>query len=78
MLTSLPINLLHDYHVEATKAIAIKDKDLLDSLEAVGFKLNPYPGGLFLKVGSSPSSRSLVLTCWPCSTSATVEATIST
>mgnify|MGYP001603147187 CR=1 FL=1 len=46
MLTSLPINLLHDYHVEATKAIAIKDKDLLDSLEAVGFKLNPYPGGL--------------------------------
>lgn len=56
VLTSLPINLLHDYHVEATKAIAVKDKPLLDSLEAVGFKLNPYPGGLFLKVRFAPSS----------------------
>jgi hypothetical protein len=49
MLTSLPVDLLNEYHIEATKQIAIKDKDLLDSLEAVGFKLNPYPGGLFIK-----------------------------
>lgn len=49
MLTSLPVDLLNEYHIEATKAIAVKDKDLLDSLTAVGFKLNPYPGGLFIK-----------------------------
>ncbi|KAI5480687.1 hypothetical protein MNV49_007614 [Pseudohyphozyma bogoriensis] len=49
MLTSLPIDLLNEYHIEATKQIAEKDKEILDGLKAVGFKLNPYPGGLFIK-----------------------------
>lgn len=46
MLTSLPIDLLAEFHVEATKQIAIKDKPLLDDLEKAGFKLNRYPAGL--------------------------------
>ncbi|GAA5907376.1 hypothetical protein JCM5296_002178 [Sporobolomyces johnsonii] len=49
MLTSLPIDVLNEFHSEATKEIAIKDKPLLDDLKKVGFKLNPYPGGLFIK-----------------------------
>ncbi|BGP43329.1 hypothetical protein JCM10449v2_007360 [Rhodotorula kratochvilovae] len=49
MLTSLPIDLLAEFHTEATKQIAIKDKPLLDDLQKVGFKLNPYPAGLFIK-----------------------------
>ncbi|GJN93915.1 hypothetical protein Rhopal_006974-T1 [Rhodotorula paludigena] len=49
MLTSLPINLLEEFHIEATKEIAKKDKDLLDGLTKAGFKLNAYPGGLFIK-----------------------------
>ena len=49
MLTSLPVELLKEYHIEAGKAIAIKDKVLLDGLTKAGFKLNPYPGSLFLK-----------------------------
>lgn len=32
MFTSLPIDLLNEYHTEATKAIAVKDKVLLDDL----------------------------------------------
>ncbi|GAA5838994.1 hypothetical protein JCM11251_007848 [Rhodosporidiobolus azoricus] len=49
MLTSLPIDLLNEFHVEATKDIAQKDAPILRDLEAAGFKLNPYPGGLFIK-----------------------------
>lgn len=49
MLTSLPVDMLEEYHIEATKAIAVKDKEMLDGLTKVGFKLNPYPGGLFIK-----------------------------
>ncbi|GAA6062801.1 hypothetical protein JCM10212_006162 [Sporobolomyces blumeae] len=49
MLTSLPIDVLEQFHVEATKQIAILDKDILDRLAKVGFKHNPYPGGLFIK-----------------------------
>ncbi|BGP11269.1 hypothetical protein JCM10049v2_007172 [Rhodotorula toruloides] len=49
MLASLPIDLLAEFHTEATKQIAIKDKPLLDGLEKAGFKLNHYPAGLFCK-----------------------------
>lgn len=71
MLTSLPVNLLNEYHIGATKAIAVseyslflfrhleydltflspgtEDKALLDGLTKAGFKLNHYPGGLFIK-----------------------------
>ncbi|GAA5931049.1 flavin-containing monooxygenase [Sporobolomyces koalae] len=49
MLTSLPINVLAEFHVEATKQIAILDEDILKRLTAVGYKLNHYPGGLFIK-----------------------------
>lgn len=49
MLTSLPINLLAEFHTEATKEIAKKDAPLLRDLEKAGFKLNPYAGGLFIK-----------------------------
>ena len=49
MLTSLPIDLWAEFHAEATKKIAVKDKDLLDGLAAVGFKHNPYKNGLFIK-----------------------------
>lgn len=43
------MNVINDFHIEATKAIAEKDKPLLDDLEKAGFKLNRYPGGLFIK-----------------------------
>ncbi|KPV71896.1 uncharacterized protein RHOBADRAFT_39941 [Rhodotorula graminis WP1] len=49
MLTSLPVDLLAEFHVEAGKRIAIKDKKLLEDLEKAGFKHNPYPGSLFIK-----------------------------
>jgi len=49
MFTSLPLDLLVPYHIAATKEIAKKDKKILDGLKAVGFKLNEYPAGLFLK-----------------------------
>lgn len=49
MLTSLPINVLEQFHVQATKDIAVLDKDILERLAKVGFKHNPYPGGLFIK-----------------------------
>ncbi|KAM0747858.1 dimethylaniline monooxygenase [Meredithblackwellia eburnea MCA 4105] len=49
MLTSLPIDLLAEFHVGATKDIAEKDKDILDGLTKAGFKLNHYPQGLFIK-----------------------------
>ncbi|GAA6040485.1 hypothetical protein JCM8097_004573 [Rhodosporidiobolus ruineniae] len=49
MLTSLPIDLLAEFHAEATKEIAKKDGPLLRDLEAAGFKLNPYQNGLFIK-----------------------------
>lgn len=52
MLTSLPIDVVAEFHVQATKDIAIKDKKILDGLQAVGFKLNPYPEGLFIKCRS--------------------------
>ncbi|KAK4051477.1 hypothetical protein OIO90_004691 [Microbotryomycetes sp. JL221] len=49
MLQSLPVDLLEEYHIEATKRIAELDKPLLDGLQKAGFKLNNYPGGLFIK-----------------------------
>ncbi|BGP19956.1 hypothetical protein JCM10213v2_008087 [Rhodosporidiobolus nylandii] len=49
MLTSLPLNVLAEFHVEATKEIAKKDAPLLRDLEKAGFKLNPYKEGLFIK-----------------------------
>lgn len=49
MLASLPIDLLAEFHTEATKQIALKDKPLLDDLQKAGFKLRDYPAGLFLR-----------------------------
>lgn len=46
MLLSLPVDLLAEFHISATKDIAEKDKDLLDGLTKAGFKLNHYPAGL--------------------------------
>lgn len=53
MLTSLPIDVVAEFHVGATEAIAVKDKEILDGLKAVGFKLNPYAPGLFIKCESA-------------------------
>ncbi|KDE04172.1 hypothetical protein MVLG_05396 [Microbotryum lychnidis-dioicae p1A1 Lamole] len=49
ILTSLPTNVLAQFQTEATKEVTRKDKDLLDGLRKAGFKLNPYPEGLFIK-----------------------------
>ena len=49
MLSSLPIDLLEQFHIGATKEIEILDRPLLDGLEKASFKLNPYSGGLFIK-----------------------------
>ncbi|KWU44303.1 pyridine nucleotide-disulfide oxidoreductase family protein [Rhodotorula sp. JG-1b] len=49
MLTSLPLDVLEQFHISATEDIAVKDKVILDDLQKAGFKLNKYPGGLFLK-----------------------------
>jgi len=49
MFTSLPINLVEAFHIESTKKIEQLDKDMLDGLEAVGFKLNRFNSGLFMK-----------------------------
>ncbi|KAK4049999.1 hypothetical protein OIV83_003823 [Microbotryomycetes sp. JL201] len=49
MLQSLPVDLLEQFHIGATKRIAELDKPLLDGLTKAGFKLNHYPGGLFIK-----------------------------
>jgi len=83
MLTSLPVDLLAEFHVEAGKRIAIKDKKLLEDLEKAGFKHNPYPGSLFIKVrldlASTDSSRpKLTRLSRPRSTSVTAAGTTST
>ncbi|GAA5903013.1 flavin-containing monooxygenase [Sporobolomyces salmoneus] len=49
MLTSLPIDVLAEFHVQATQDIAELDKDILGRLAKAGFKHNPYPAGLFIK-----------------------------
>ncbi|SCV73180.1 BQ2448_7105 [Microbotryum intermedium] len=50
ILTSLPTNVLAQFRkTEATKEVTRKDKELLDGLRKAGFKLSPYPEGLFLK-----------------------------
>lgn len=41
--------MVEEFHIEATKKIEEKDKDMLDGLEKVGFKLNRYNSGLFMK-----------------------------
>jgi len=49
LFTSLPVHMVEEFHIEATKKIEEKDKDILDGLEKVGFKLNRYNSGLFMK-----------------------------
>ncbi|GAA6011517.1 hypothetical protein JCM10207_002646 [Rhodosporidiobolus poonsookiae] len=49
LLTSLPIDLLAEFHEAATVEIAKKDAVILRDLERAGFKLNPYKNGLFIK-----------------------------
>ncbi|KAG0152347.1 hypothetical protein CROQUDRAFT_719198 [Cronartium quercuum f. sp. fusiforme G11] len=47
--TSLPLNVVENIHSRSTVEIAKRDRPLLDSLTNVGFKLDPYPGGLLMK-----------------------------
>ncbi|WAQ87739.1 hypothetical protein PtA15_8A645 [Puccinia triticina] len=49
IFTSLPINLLEKTHIKLQEKIAKLDRDLLQSLENVGFKLDPYPAGMLIK-----------------------------
>lgn len=49
LFTSLPIELVGEFHLESTKKVAELDKPTLDGLEKVGFKLNRYNSGLFMK-----------------------------
>jgi len=49
LFTSLPIKLVEAFHIESTKKIEQADKKILDGLEKVGFKLNRYNSGLFMK-----------------------------
>ncbi|BGP35261.1 hypothetical protein JCM10296v2_007096 [Rhodotorula toruloides] len=53
MLSSLPIDLLAEFHTEATKQIAIKDKPLLDGLQKAGFNSPCDGGGYYIDVGCS-------------------------
>ena len=39
MLTSLPLDVLEQFHISATEDIAVKDKVILDDLQKAGFKL---------------------------------------
>lgn len=43
MLTSLPLNVLEEFHIAATEDIAVKDKLILDDLQKAGFKLSACP-----------------------------------
>lgn len=61
MLTSLPINVLEEFHIKATEEIAVKDKALLDDLAKAGFMHRKYPGGLFIKCELARGARR----CWP-------------
>ncbi|KAH9463562.1 hypothetical protein MJO29_008189 [Puccinia striiformis f. sp. tritici] len=49
IFTSLPINILEVMHTKIQEKIAKLDQDLLQSLENVGFKLDPYPAGMLIK-----------------------------
>ena len=49
LFTSLPTELVGEFHLESTKKVAELDKPILDGLEKVGFKLNRYNSGLFMK-----------------------------
>lgn len=50
LFTSLPTELVGEFHKISTAQVAELDKPILDGLEAVGFKLNRYNSGLFMKV----------------------------
>lgn len=39
MLTSLPLDVLEQFHISATEDIAVKDKVILDDLQKAGFKI---------------------------------------
>lgn len=49
LFTSLPTELVGEFHKISTAQVAELDKPILDGLEAVGFKLNRYNSGLFMK-----------------------------
>ena len=49
MFTSLPVPLVEEFHIESTKKVSELDRPTLEGLEKVGFKLNRYPAGLFIK-----------------------------
>ncbi|KAA1095597.1 hypothetical protein PGTUg99_007169 [Puccinia graminis f. sp. tritici] len=49
IFTSLPINLLEIIHTKVQENINKLDQDLVQSLENVGFKVDPYPSGMLIK-----------------------------
>lgn len=49
LFTSLPTELVGEFHKISTAKVAELDKPILDGLEKVGFKLNRYNSGLFMK-----------------------------
>lgn len=50
MFSSLPMALIERFHKTTTKEVFEKDKPILDGLEKVGFKLNRFESGLFMKL----------------------------
>lgn len=53
LFTSLPTELVAEFHKISTAKVEQLDKDILDGLEKAGFKLNRYNSGLFMKVCNS-------------------------
>ena len=49
LFTSLPTELVGEFHKISTAKVAELDKPILDGLEKAGFKLNRYNSGLFMK-----------------------------
>ncbi|KAL7008598.1 hypothetical protein EMMF5_001860 [Cystobasidiomycetes sp. EMM_F5] len=50
LFTSLPTELVAEFHKISTAKVEQLDKDILDGLEKAGFKLNRYNSGLFMKL----------------------------
>jgi hypothetical protein len=61
IFTSLPINILEIMHTKIQENINKLDHDLSQSLENVGFKLDPYPSGMLIKYFRSVYSSHLFI-----------------
>ena len=49
LFTSLPVELVGEFHTTATRKVKELDMPMLDGLEAVGFKLTEHNSGVFMK-----------------------------